>query len=87
MKQEIIKALTKNFESFSNKTENGIEFWFARDLQYLLGYTDWRNFLKVVFKAKIACEASKQAVSDHFVGVNKMVNLGSGSKREVEDIN
>lgn len=86
MKQEIIKSLTKNFESYVNKTENGIEFWFARDLQGLLGYTKWDNFLKVISKAKIACETAKSEVSDHFAGVGKMVNLGSGSKREVDDI-
>jgi len=86
MKQEIVKSLTKDFESYINKTKNGIEFWFARDLKCLLGYTDWRNFLKVTSKAKIACEISKQAIPDHFVDVNKMVNIGSGAKKPVPDI-
>lgn len=86
MKQEIIKSLTKGFESYTNKTENDIEFWFARDLQNLLGYTKWDNFLKVISKAKIACETSKNMIADHFAGVGKMVNLGSGGQREVEDI-
>lgn len=86
MKQEIIKSLTTNFESYVNQTENGIEFWLARDLQGLLGYAKWDNFLKVISKAKIACETSKNQISDHFAGAGKMVNLGSGSKREVEDI-
>jgi DNA-damage-inducible protein D len=86
MKTELVQSLTKNFESFASKTEGGVEFWLARDLQQLLGYTEWRNFLMVVSKAKIACENTGHQVSDHFVGVNKMVKLGLGSEREVEDI-
>lgn len=86
MKSEIIKSLTDNFENHSQTTENGVEFWFARDVQHLLGYTEWRNFQKVIVKAKISCEASDNVVSDHFVDVNKKVPLGSGSIREIEDI-
>lgn len=86
MKSEIIKSLTDNFENHSQTTENGIEFWFARDIQHLLGYSEWRNFQKVIVKSKISCEASDNVVSDHFVDVNKMVALGSGSSREIEDI-
>lgn len=86
MKSEVIKSLSNNFEGHSQTTENGIEFWFARDLQHLLGYTEWRNFQKVVVKGKTACEASGNAITDHFVDVNKMVNLGSGSEREIDDI-
>jgi len=81
MKQEIIKSLTKNFESYVNQTENAKNFWLARDLQGLLGYAKWDNFLKVISKAKIACETSKNQISDHFAGAGKMVNLGSGSKK------
>ena len=55
MKKEIIKNLTNDFESYANQTQNEIEFWFARDLQHLLGYTEWRNFTKVINKAKTAC--------------------------------
>jgi len=86
MKREIIKSLTQDFESYVHKTKNGIEFWLARDLQHLLGYIDWRNFSKVISKAKITCEISKQAILDHFVDVNKMVNIGSGAKKPVLDI-
>ncbi|MFK7923866.1 MAG: BRO family protein [Bacteroidia bacterium] len=53
--------------------KDGVEFWFARDLQKLLDYTEWRNFLKVVEKAIEACKNSEQDPEDHFVGVNKMV--------------
>jgi DNA-damage-inducible protein D len=52
----------------------------------VLGYTEWRNFTAVVTKAKTACEVSKHEVADHFVDVNKMVDLDSGSQRELEDI-
>jgi len=52
MKKAIIEHLTQDFESYTNQTRNDIEFWFARDLQHLLGYTEWRNFTKVIDKAK-----------------------------------
>ncbi|HQO21015.1 MAG TPA: hypothetical protein PLA03_11720 [Acidobacteriota bacterium] len=63
-----------------------MEFWFARDLQLLLDYGDWRNFLNVIEKAKTACEKTGQPTSDHYVDVNKMIELGSGSKRKVDYI-
>lgn len=86
MKTETVQTLTINFESHAKQTENGVEFWLARDLQDLLGYTKWDNFLNAISKAKIACETSKHRVSDHFADVGKMVDLGSGSQREVEDM-
>jgi DNA-damage-inducible protein D len=86
MKTDLILSMTENFEAHAQQTENGVEYWLARDLQHLLGYTEWRNFTAVISKAKTACEVSQHAVSDHFVDVNKMVDLGSGGQREVEDI-
>jgi len=86
MEKEIIKSLTRNFESIGQKTEDGLEFWLARDLQKLLGYDEWRNFESVIAKAKTACEMTQQNVSDHFVDVNKMVTIGSGAKKEINDI-
>lgn len=86
MKKEIIQSLTNNFESYANKTDSGVEFWLARDLQQLLGYDKWDNFLGVISKAKIACETSGHAVADHFADAGKMVKLGSGSEREISDI-
>ncbi|MCY3955635.1 MAG: DNA damage-inducible protein D [Nitrospira sp.] len=86
MKTEIIQSLTDDFESYARQTENGVEFWLARDLQCLLGYTDWRNFLQVLNRAKVACEVSEHRIIDHFVDANKMVSLGSGSQREVPDM-
>lgn len=85
MKTDLVKELTDNFESAANVIE-GVECWFARDIQKLLGYTDWRNFSLVVDKAKIACTTVGQDIIDHFVDVNKMVDLGSGSQREIDDI-
>jgi len=86
MKKEIIKVLTKDFESYTNQTQNEIEFWFARDLQYLLGYTEWRNFNKAINKAKTACETAGHEILDHFVDVNKMVAIGSETEREINDL-
>ena len=86
MKQEIIQSLTQNFVDDSTTTESGVEFWMARDLQHLLGYTEWRNFFKVINKAKTACEASGNGISDHFVDINKMVSIGSGAQKSIDDI-
>ncbi|AEM48296.1 DNA-damage-inducible protein D [Acidithiobacillus ferrivorans SS3] len=86
MKSEQVHALTTHFEAHAQRTESGVEFWLARDLQHLLGYSKWDNFLNVVTKAKTACEVSGHAVADHFADVGKMVDLGSGSQREVDDL-
>jgi len=86
MKIDVIHSLTDSFEAHAQQTEGGVEFWLARDLQHLLGYSEWRNFTAVISKAKTACEVSGHAISDHFVDVNKMVDLGSGSQREIDDI-
>ena len=85
MKRALIKSLTDDFESYSNHTKDNVEFWFARNLQHLLGYREWRNFTKVIDKGKTACEISGQKVTDHFVDVNKMVSIGSGTEREIND--
>ncbi|MFA5269568.1 MAG: DNA damage-inducible protein D [Methanoregula sp.] len=85
MKTAIIQRLHKNFEDYVHVQE-GVEFWLARDLQNLLGYDEWRNFLKIIEKAKDSCETSGNTVPDHFVDANKMVSLGSGAKREIEDL-
>jgi len=87
MKRELVQALTSTFEAHAQQTDNGVEYWLARDLQHLLGYAEWRNFSNTaISKAKTACEISGHAVADHFVDVNKMVDLGSGSQREVDDL-
>ena len=85
MKKDRIKELFARFEAASG-TIKGVECWSARELQTVLGYTEWRHFITVVDKAQEACDAAGEAVSDHFVGINKMVTLGSGSERTIEDI-
>ena len=86
MDNDLIQGMTETFEGHAQATENGIEYWLARDLQHLLSYSKWDNFLNVVSKAKTACELSEHPISDHFADVSKMVELGSGSQREISDI-
>ncbi len=85
MKRELIAKLQRNFEAVVQNNDD-VEFWYARDLQDLLGYTEWRNFILVVNKAKESCSKSKQAIGDHFVDVNKMIRLAKSAQREVDDI-
>lgn len=85
-KNEIEKRQGSTFQVIKQIDESGAEFWYARDLQQALEYTEWRNFETVIRKAITACEKSGYDPTDHFVGVNKKVALGSGAVREVEDI-
>lgn len=75
----------KTFDRIKHYTEDGTEFWFARELQQVLEYTEWRNFCTVIDRAKMACQNSGVDSADHFVDVNKMVSIGSGAEREVDD--
>ncbi len=75
----------KSFEAIKHIDENGIEFWYARELMKVLSYKDWRYFDAVIEKAKVACQNSDLAIIDHFVVNNKMVEIGSGAKREQKD--
>lgn len=74
------------FEEIKHINEDGIEYWLARELQPVLEYKQWRRFSESIDRAKKACENSGVPVSDHFANVGKMVSLGSGSEREVDDI-
>ena len=85
MKKEEILALFKSYED-AVCTIDDTECWSARDLQELFGYKLWQNFTNVIAKAKEACTNVGQDVLDHFIDVNKMVELGSGAKREIDDI-
>jgi DNA-damage-inducible protein D len=80
-----ISKLNKSFEE-SAYEQDGVEYWLARELQELLGYSDWRNFLNAVDKAKESCKTTGEAVLDHFVDVTKMVKIGSGAERKQDDI-
>ena len=85
MKIEEIQALFSQFEQVSRVT-NGIECWSARELCSLLGYAQWRNFLKVIDKARESCKNAGHDIKDHFADVSKMVVLGSGAERQIDDI-
>ncbi|WP_354068065.1 hypothetical protein [Caulobacter sp. 1776] len=74
------------FEAAAQLDDNGNEYWFGRDLRILLGYAKWDNFLAVIAKAKDACVEAGHRCEDHFAGVGKMVQLGSGAEREIDDI-
>lgn len=73
------------FESIKHVNEYGVEFWYARELQTALGYKQWRRFDNIINKAKDACQNSGNDVSDHFANVGKMVDIGSGATRTLED--
>ncbi len=81
---KIITKLQKTFEDYAQEAE-GVEFWYARDLQILLGYTKWENFKLVIEKAKEACNNSKQHIEDHFPEVGKTIAMPKGAKKEIED--
>ena len=84
MKQEEIQSLFKSYEEAARMIDE-TECWSARDLQKLFGYSLWQNFCNVIDRAKEACMNVGQPLSDHFIDVNKKVELGSGAFREVED--
>ena len=87
MDKEIVVRLHSSFEEMVRKfPDTETEFWCARDLQMLLGYAKWENFAKVVDKAITSCENAGFDPKDHFLDIRKMVDLGSGAKREIEDI-
>lgn len=85
MEKTTITKLNNSFEEYAYQ-EDGVDYWLARELQELLGYTDWRNFLNAIDKAKESCKTTGEAVWDHFVDVNKMIELGKGGQREIEDM-
>jgi len=86
METNQVQLLTTTFEGHAQKTDTGVEYWLARDLQVLLGYTEWRNFVRAIDDAKIACQRSGHSVSDHFVDVNKMIHLPKNAERVVDDL-
>ena len=87
MKKEIVLKLHASFEELvQHDAGTSGEYWLARDLQELLGYAKWENFVKVIEKAQTACKTSGFDTADHFLDVRKMVELGSGAVREIDDI-
>jgi DNA-damage-inducible protein D len=85
MKNELITELFQKFEQASYVYDE-VECWSARDLQVIFNYTEWRNFIKILEKAKKACENAGEAITNHFVDANKMVEIGSGSERVIDDM-
>lgn len=82
---EIKECTKKVFEDIKHIDNNGNEYWYARELQNILEYTQWRRFENVINKAKIACKNSNIKVDDHFANVGKMVDIGSNTKRITKD--
>ena len=82
---EIKEYTEKMFDDIKHIDEFDNEYWLARELQSILQYTEWRRFKGVIDKAKIACESSGYKALDHFVGADKMVEIGSDTKRKVSD--
>ena len=85
MDKKLIIQLKQKFEDFVNEKDN-IEFWFARDLQGLLGYSKWENFAKVIEKAKESCQNAGFNVNDHFPDVRKTINMPKGAKKYIPDL-
>jgi DNA-damage-inducible protein D len=87
MKKEVVTKLHASFETIANNDANtGAEYWLARDLQDLLGYAKWDNFSRAIDRAKTACVTSGHSVDDHFLDVGKMIDLGKGATRQIDDI-
>ena len=83
--EKILDYTNQTFEDIKHIDESGVEFWYARELQLVLDYKEWRKFEGVIQRAKEACENSGISAFDHFVGADKMVQIGSGAKRKQKD--
>lgn len=84
MSQEVVKRLHKDFEDAAHE-ENGVSYWYAREMQNLLEYERWENFANAINKAMVSCEEAGQPVKNHFREITKMVEIGSGSNRKIMD--
>ena len=82
----IFSSYTSPFDSIKQLDDEGNEYWYARDLQGILEYSEWRNFYKIIEKAKNACEASGHVAQSEFVDVNKLVDVGANLQRSIQDI-
>lgn len=85
MRDELMTYSEQTFESIKHINEDGQEYWFARELQLVLDYARWENFERAIERAKKACSNTGFEIDDHFRGVTKMVELGSGAEREIND--
>lgn len=85
MEIQMVREMSGSFNDYAHETEDGLEFWFARDLQKILGYTKWENFVNAIEKAIESCKTAGFEPLDHFPEFRKKVKLGSGSEREIQD--
>lgn len=83
---ELVKYSEETFDSIRHVNEYGEEYWLARELQPILGYAQWRRFSDAIDRAKLACKNSGFEVENHFADVGKMVDIGSGAEREIDDV-
>ena len=83
---ELVQYSEQTFESIKHINEYGEEYWLARELQPVLEYAQWRRFSDAIERAKLACKNSEFAIEDHFAVVGKMVDIGSGAEREIDDV-
>jgi len=83
---DLVKYSEQTFESIKHVNEYGEEYWLARELQLILEYAQWRRFSDAIERAKLACKNSGFAVEDHFADIGKMVDIGSGAERQIDDV-
>ena len=86
MENNIINKTEKNFESIKHIDENGVEFWYARELMEMLEYSKWVNFIKVIDKAKKSCENSNNTIFEHFADVGKTIKMPKNAEKTIEDM-
>lgn len=85
MPNNLVNTTEKDFESIKHIDENGVEFWYARELMTMLEYSKWGNFAKVIDKAKESCKNSNMDVLDHFADIGKMIMVAKGAERKIDD--
>lgn len=86
MSNKLMKYSDQTFEEIKHVNEFGEEYWLARELQLILGYAQWRRFSDAIERAKLACKNSGFVIADHFADVGKMVDIGSGAGRQIDDV-
>ena len=86
MADSTVPALTARFDAIGQRTAaDGIEFWFARDLMEPLGYVRWENFMAAIERAVVSCKTTGYVADDHFRGITKMIEIGKGGQRAIDD--
>ncbi|MBR1802960.1 MAG: DNA damage-inducible protein D [Clostridia bacterium] len=85
MERNLINKTEKDFESIKHTDENGVEFWYARELMTMLEYKQWRRFEQVIERAKEACKNSNINILDHFADIGKMIMVAKGAERKIDD--